>query len=142
MNQLNPPSDQWLTEYFSTPRTIAMIGLSNNKNRSAYGVAGRLRDLGFRIIPVHPKKEEVGGEQGYAKLGDIPEKIDVINVFLRSDLLDNINDAINKIEPGLIWLQEQVRRDDLAEAWASKGMAVIQDQCLGVLMPRFLPKKD
>lgn len=142
MNNLNPPSDQWLEEFFTQPRIIAMIGLSNNRERSAYGVAARLRNLGFRVIPVHPNAEDVAGERAYSTLTDIPEKIDVINVFLRSDRLDSMADAVERVKPGLVWLQEEVRRDDLAKRWAAHGIAVIQDQCLAVMMPRFLAKKS
>jgi len=142
MSELNPPSDAWLTEFFSRPRLIAMVGLSGNEQRSAFGVAGRLRALGLRVIPVHPKAETVGGEQGYARLSDLPQRPDVVDVFLRAELLDPVSEEILALKPGLVWLQEGVRRDDLAEAWAAAGIAVVQDQCLGLMAPRLLPKEE
>lgn len=138
MPEVTPPSQEWLAEFFKTPRRIAMVGLSRNRERSAYGVAERLGQLGFTVVPVHPKAEEVGGERGYKRLSDVPGPVDVVNVFLRSELLDGIADDVLALRPGLVWLQVGVRRDDLAERWSEAGIAVVQDACLGVLMPRYL----
>ena len=72
--------------------TWAVVGLSNNASRAAYGVAAVLQRYGKRVVPVHPKAETVHGEQGYASLADIPFPVDVVDVFVNSDLAGAVAD--------------------------------------------------
>ena len=89
-------------------KTWAIVGLSNNKERAAFGVAEVLIEKGHTIIPVHPKAETVHGQTGYAKLSDIPVPVDVVDVFINSDLAGDIVDEAIEIGAKGVWLQLDV----------------------------------
>jgi len=112
-------------------KTIAVVGLDNRPFRTAYRIAAYLQDAGYRIIPVWFQEEadEVLGEKAYARLQDIPEKVDLVDVFVRSEETDRvIDDAIAAGAPAL-WLQVGIRNDvGLARA-REAGMVVAQDRC-------------
>lgn len=110
-------------------KTWAIVGLSNNKERAAFDVAKVLIEKGHTIIPVHPKAETVHGQTGYAKLSDIPVPIDVVDVFVNSDLArDVVNEAIEIGAKG-VWLQLNVV-DTAAIARAQEaGLLAVMNHC-------------
>ena len=107
----------------------AVVGLSNHRSRAAYGVAHFLQAKGRTIVPVHPHAETVHGEQGYTRLADIPFDVDVVDLFVRSELVGPIVDeAIAKGAKG-IWMQLGVVDEDAAARARAAGLDVVMDRC-------------
>jgi predicted CoA-binding protein len=119
-----------ITELLDTAKTIAVVGLSSKSSRPSYGVARYLQSSGYRIIPVNPNESEVLGEKCYARLEDIPEKIDIVDIFRRSELVPEIVDAAIRIGARAIWMQEGVVNEDSAEKARRAGLTVIMDLCM------------
>ena len=110
-------------------KTWAIVGLSNNKERAAFGVAKLLIEKGHTIIPVHPKAETVHGQTSYAKLSDIPVPVDVVDVFINSDLAgDVVNEAIEIGAKG-VWLQLDVIDTAAIERAQEAGLLAVMNHC-------------
>ena len=110
-------------------KTWAIVGLSNNSERAAYRVAKVLIEKGHQIIPVHPKAETVHGQKGYAKLSDIPEKIDVVDIFVNSELAGEVvNDAVRVGAKG-VWLQLDVIDAGAISRARDAGLLAVMNQC-------------
>jgi len=112
------------------PRTIAVVGLSSKKWRASYGVSEFLQSAGYRIIPVNPKEKEVLGEKSYARLEDIPEKPDIVDVFRRSEAVPEIVDSAIRIGAQAVWMQEGVAHEQAASKARAAGLVVVQDICI------------
>ena len=119
-----------ITELLDTAKTIAVVGLSSKPSRPSYGVARYLQSSGYRIIPVNPNESEVLGEKCYARLEDIPEKIDIVDIFRRSELVPEIVDAAIRIGARAVWMQEGVVHEASAEKARRAGLTVIMDLCM------------
>jgi predicted CoA-binding protein len=119
-----------IAEILRQARTIAVVGLSGKPWRPSYGVAEYLQRAGYRIIPVNPNESEVLGEKAYASLEAIPERVDIVNVFRRSEFVPEIVEAAIRIGARVVWLQEGVRHDEAAEKARQAGLDVIQDRCI------------
>lgn len=110
-------------------KTWAVVGLSNNSERAAYGVAKLLIEKGHTVIPVHPKAESVHGQKGYAKLSDIPVSIDVVDIFVNSDLAGNVvNEAIAIGAKG-VWLQLDVIDAAAVSKAKDAGLLTVMNRC-------------
>ncbi|MFJ3221807.1 CoA-binding protein [Streptomyces sp. NPDC086783] len=109
--------------------TWAIVGLSPNQQRAAYGVAAVLQRYGKRIVPVHPKAETVHGEQGYASLSDIPFKVDVVDVFVNSDLAGPVADEAVAIGADAVWFQLGVVDEAAYERTRAAGRDMVMDRC-------------
>ncbi|MCX4587454.1 CoA-binding protein [Streptomyces sp. NBC_01481] len=120
----------------STGDTWAVVGLSNNQSRAAYGVADVLQRYGKRIVPVHPKAETVHGEQGYATLADIPFDVDVVDVFVNSGLAGPVADEAAAIGAKAIWFQLGVIDEDAYERTRASGLDMVMDRCPAIEIPR------
>ncbi len=122
-------------------RTIAVVGLDNRQERPAYRIASYLQDQGYRIIPVpfHQPAEEVLGEKAYPSLRDIPEKVDLVDVFVRSEQTDPIIDDAIAIGAGSLWLQLGIRNDAGIERAHRAGLIASQDHCTKVEHARNAP---
>ncbi|KOT27749.1 CoA-binding protein [Streptomyces rimosus subsp. rimosus] len=119
-----------------TGDTWAVVGLSTNRNRAAYGVADVLQRYGKRIVPVHPKAEPVHGEQGYPTLTDIPFPVDVVDVFVNSELAGAVADEAMAIGAKALWFQLGVI-DETAYAKAREaGLDMVMDRCPAIEIPR------
>jgi predicted CoA-binding protein len=116
--------------------TWAVVGLSNNTARAAYGVAAVLQRFGKRIVPVHPKAETVHGEQGYAGLADIPFPVDVVDVFVNSDLAGRVADEAVAVGAGAVWFQLGVVDEAAYERTTAAGLAMVMDRCPAIEIPR------
>jgi len=111
-------------------KTIAVVGLSSNPIRPSFGVARYMQQRGYRIIPVNPNETEVLGEQAYASLADAPEKIDLVDIFRRSeDAGDHVDEAI-RLGARAVWLQEDVIDDEAAKRALDAGLMVVMDRCI------------
>ncbi|MDX2529278.1 CoA-binding protein [Streptomyces europaeiscabiei] len=119
--------------------TWAVVGLSNNRNRAAYGVAEVLQRYGKRVVPVHPKAETVHGEQGYASLSDIPFPVDVVDVFVNSDLAGPVADEAMRIGAKAVWFQLGVLDEQAYHRTREAGLDMIMDRCPAIEIPRLTP---
>lgn len=119
-----------IAELLKNSRTIAVVGLSSKPWRPSHGVAEYLQKVGYRIIPVNPRESEVLGEKAYAALEDIPERVDIVNVFRRSEFVPEIVAAALRIGARAIWLQEGVVHEEAARQARQAGLVVVQDRCI------------
>ncbi|MFI0743212.1 CoA-binding protein [Streptomyces sp. NPDC021100] len=119
-----------------TGDTWAVVGLSSNTRRAAYGVAEVLRRYGKRVVPVHPKAEAVGGEQGYASLAEVPFPVDVVDVFVRSELAGAVADEAVAVGAKAVWFQLGVVDEDAYERTRGAGLDMVMDRCPAIEFPR------
>jgi len=111
-------------------RVIAVVGLSSNRNRPSYGVARYLQQKGYRIIPVNPNEATVLGEKAYPALAEVPEKIDLVDIFRRSEEAgSHVDDAI-RLNVKAVWLQEGVIDHLAARRALEAGLMVVMDRCI------------
>ena len=106
------------------------MGLSNRKFRPSYGVAEYLKSAGYRIIPVNPNETEILGEKCYARLEDIPEKVDIVDIFRRSEFVPEAIDSAIGIDARAVWMQEGVLNPEAAEKARRAGLFVVMDLCM------------
>jgi predicted CoA-binding protein len=111
-------------------KTIAVVGLSSDTSRASNGVSRYMQSHGYRIIPINPNETSVLGERAYARLEDVPEKIDLVDVFRRSDEAGRHVDEAIQIGARGVWLQEGVIDDDAAKRALDAGLAVVMDRCI------------
>ncbi|MFD0367012.1 CoA-binding protein [Streptomyces sp. NPDC059071] len=116
--------------------TWAVVGLSNNRSRAAYGVAATLQRFGKRIVPVHPKAETVHGEQGYATLAEIPFPVDVVDVFVNSDLAGAVADQAVAIGAKAVWFQLDVIDVEAYARTRAAGVDMVMDRCPAIEIPK------
>src|SRR5580700_5077380 len=119
-----------IAEILNRYRTIGVVGLSSNPARPSYGVTQYMQSAGYRIIPVNPNEREVLGEKSYARLEDVPEKIDVVDVFRRSEFVPEIVDAAIRVGARAIWLQDGVVDEVAAQRARDAGLFVVMDACI------------
>ncbi|MGC8794726.1 MAG: CoA-binding protein [Bryobacteraceae bacterium] len=119
-----------VAELLKHSRIIAVVGLSSKPWRPSYGVAKYMKKAGYRIIPVNPNEQEVLGEKAYPDLDSIPEPVDIVNVFRRSEFVPEIVEAAIRIGARAVWLQEGVRNDEAALRARQAGLEVVQDRCI------------
>jgi hypothetical protein len=124
------PSDQQIKDLLSNAHTIAVVGLSSSRVRASYGVSQYMQSAGYRIIPVNPNEQQVLGEKAYARLEDIPEKIDVVDVFRRPEFVPEVVDAAIRVGARAIWMQEGVADEAAAQRAREAGLFVIMDSCI------------
>jgi predicted CoA-binding protein len=110
-------------------KTIAVVGLSSSSGRPSYGVASYMRRSGYKVIPVNPNETEVFGEKAYAALADVPEKIDLVNVFRRSSEAGTAVDQAIELGVKAVWLQEGVIDNTAAQRAQDAGLLVVMDRC-------------
>lgn len=109
---------------------IAVVGLSSKKFRPSYGVAEYMQREGYRIIPVNPNETEVLGEKAYARLEDIPEHVDIVDIFRRSEFVAALVEEAIRRGASAVWMQEGVVDEEAAEKARAAGLAVVMDRCI------------
>jgi uncharacterized protein len=124
------PSGDPIAELLKTSMTIAVVGLSNRRMRPSYGVAEYLNSVGYRIIPVNPQVAEVLGQNSYARLEDVPERVDIVDIFRRSEFVPEIVEAAIRIGARAIWMQEGVTHPQAAARARRSGLFVIMNTCI------------
>jgi predicted CoA-binding protein len=124
------PQPDPIGDLLKKAKTIAVVGLSSSPLRPSYGVAAYMQAQGYRIIPVNPEIKGALGEKGYARLGEVPEKIDVVDVFRRSEFVPDIVDEAIRLKLPAIWLQEGVIHEQAAEKARKAGLFVVMDRCI------------
>jgi uncharacterized protein len=120
-----------LRQILAETKTIAVVGLSDRPERPSYGVASYLQGQGYRIIPVNPNLSEVLGEQAYPSLRDIPEPVDVVDVFRRSEFVPGVVEEAIAIGAKVIWLQLGVIHEEAAAQAEAAGLTVVRNNCMG-----------
>jgi predicted CoA-binding protein len=115
--------------------TWAIVGLSSNEQRAAYRVAEVLQRFGKRIVPVHPKAETVHGEQGYPSLDAIPFDVDVVDVFVNSDLAGAVADEAVAKGAKAVWFQLGVLDEGAYERTRDAGLEMVMDRCPAIEIP-------
>ncbi|MGL4550805.1 MAG: CoA-binding protein [Gemmataceae bacterium] len=111
-------------------KVIAVVGLSDKPDRPSYGVAAYMQRAGYRIIPVNPAVSEVLGEKAYATLADVPEEVDMVDVFRKPDAVPGIVEEAIAAGAKSVWMQEGVVHNAAAERARAAGLAVVMDRCL------------
>jgi predicted CoA-binding protein len=125
------PSDQELKELLTNATTIAIVGASSNPDKESYGIMKKLLSVGYHVIPVNPKETEILGQQSYPSLFDVPEPIDIVDVFRRAEDTPAIaDDAVTKGAKAL-WLQTGISSEDAAARAKAGGLMVVMDTCIG-----------
>jgi len=127
------PTDAELKQLLTDATTIAVVGASSNPERSSHGVMRRLKQLGYRVVPVNPREREVLGERAYAALTDVPVPIDIVDVFRRAEATPPIADAAVTVGAKALWLQSGIVNEDAAARAAAGGLMVVMDACIGTM---------
>lgn len=128
--------DEWkrdgdaVAQILRSAKTIAVVGLSSNPARASNQVAAYLKIAGYRIIPVNPNEMEVLGEKAYARLEDVPDVIDIVDVFRRSESVPPVVDAAIAVKAKVLWLQLGIENAAAAEKARAAGLAVVENACL------------
>lgn len=111
-------------------KTIAVVGLSPKRYRPSYGVSEYMKSQGYRIIPVNPGHPEILGETCYRSLDDIPEPVEIVNIFRRSEEVAPVVDAAIRIGAKAVWMQEGIEDEQSAAKARSAGIEVVMDRCI------------
>ena len=119
-----------ITELLQSARTIAVVGLSDTPLRPSYGVSLYMQSQGYRIIPVNPTITEWVGEKACSSLLDVPEKVDIVNVFRRPDAVPEVVEQAMQINAPMIWMQEGVVHHEAAEKARQAGIFVVMNRCI------------
>ncbi|MGA2902823.1 MAG: CoA-binding protein [Candidatus Korobacteraceae bacterium] len=119
-----------ITDLLKTAKTIAVVGLTDSPLRPSYGVSHYMRSQGYRIIPVNPNITDWIGEKAYPSLLAVPEKIDIVNVFRRSDAVPEVVQQAIQVKAPVIWMQEGVIHEQAAEKARQAGIFVVMDLCI------------
>ena len=120
-------NDEELAQIFQETKTIAVVGLSDNPERPSYDVARYLKEQGFRIIPVNPTLQEVLGEPSYPDLGSVPEPVDMVDIFRRSELVAPVVEEAIAVGAKVVWMQDGVIDGAAAERARAAGLRVVMD---------------
>jgi uncharacterized protein len=113
-------------------KTIAVVGLSSDPARPSHGVAEYLQAAGYRIIPVNPNEREVLGEKSYARLEDVPKKIEIVDIFRRVEEVPPVVDSAIRVGAKVVWMQLGIADEKAAEKARAAGLTVIEDACMFV----------
>ena len=126
----NPSHDE-LRQILTSATTIAIVGASGNPEKPSHGIMQKLQRAGYKVIPVNPKEPEILGERAYPSLSDVPEHIDIVDVFRRAEDTPSVADDAVKIGAGVLWLQSGIANEDAAARAAAGGLKVVMDACIG-----------
>ena len=124
------PQADPITELLAHAKTIAVVGLSNDPLRPSYGVSAYMQSHGYRIIPVNPRIGSCLCEKAYSSLPDVPEKIDIVNIFRRPKFVEEVVDQAIQLRVPAIWMQEEVVHEKAAEKARAAGIFVVMDLCI------------
>jgi predicted CoA-binding protein len=119
-----------IADLLKRSKTIAVVGLSNSPLRPSHGVSAYMQTHGYHIIPVNPEIKGALGEKAYASLLEVPEKIDIVDIFRRSEFVEEVVDQAIQLKVPAIWMQEEVIHEKAAEKARKAGIFVIMDRCI------------
>jgi uncharacterized protein len=127
---VSQPQSDPIADLLRRSRTIAVVGLSCNPFRPSHGVSAYIQSHGYRIIPVNPNITECLGEKAYGSLLDVPEKVDIVDIFRRPEFVEEVVDQAIQLNVPAIWMQEGVIREKAAEKARKAGIFVVMDRCI------------
>jgi len=133
------PSREQIKALLQASQTVAVVGLSDKLDRVSYMVSEAMQKKGYRIIPVNPNATEILGETCYPSLSDIPEPVDIVNVFRKSELVIPVAEEAVKIKAKAFWLQQGIFNEEAADIAKAGGLEVIMDRCIKVEDSILLP---
>lgn len=119
-----------IPELLKSSKTIAVVGLSSDDMRPSYGVAQYMQRAGYRIIPVNPHETEVLGEKAYQRLEEVPEKIDIVDIFRRSIFVRAVVESAIQVGAKAVWMQEGVVDESAAQLARAAGLDVVMNRCI------------
>jgi uncharacterized protein len=119
-----------ITDILRQYKTIAVVGLSSDEMRPSHGVAAYLQSVGYRIIPVNPNETRVLSEKSYARLEDVPEKIEIVDIFRRPEEVAAAVEGAHRVRAKVVWMQLGVINEPAAEKARAAGLTVVMDACL------------
>ena len=119
-----------IEELLRSSHTIAVVGLSGKRFRPSYGVSEYMKGAGYRIIPVNPNEREVLGEKCYGSLDEVPEAVDIVDIFRRSEFVPKIVEAAIRKGARAVWMQEGVIHEEAAARARAAGLDVVMDRCI------------
>jgi len=119
-----------ITEILKRAKTIAVVGLSDSPLRPSHGVAAYLQTQGYRIIPVNPQIQTSLGEKAYPSLLDVPEKIDIVDIFRRPEFVEEVVDQAIQLKTPTVWMQEEIIHEKAAQKARQAGIFVVMDRCI------------
>ena len=122
--------DTPIEKILSETRTVAVVGISDKQERPSHAVARYLKERGFRVIPVNPFLSEVLGEKAYPSLSDIPEKVDLVDVFRKSEEVPALAEEAVRIGARFFWMQEGVVSEQARDRLERAGISVVMDLCV------------
>jgi predicted CoA-binding protein len=125
------PSDTELKQLLTEATVVAMVGASPNADKASHGIMRKLQSVGYRVIPVNPRETEILGERSYPSLIDVPERIDIVDVFRRAEDTPAIADEAVTIGAKALWLQTGIVSEDAAARAKAGGLIVVMDACIG-----------
>ncbi len=126
------PSREEIGQLLKKAKKIAVVGLSDNPERTSYMIAEAMMKAGYDIIPVNPTVDEVLGKKAYKSLTDIKEHVDIVNVFRRSEFLPEVAEEFEKIDADVFWAQLGLVHEETFNSLKEKGYTVIMDRCIKV----------
>jgi hypothetical protein len=119
-----------ITEILKRAKTIAVVGLSDSPLRPSHGVAAYLQTQGYRIVPVNPQIQESLGEKAFPSLLDVPEKIDIVDIFRRPEFVEEVVDQAIRLKIPTVWMQEEIIHEKAAQKARQAGIFVVMDRCI------------
>jgi hypothetical protein len=125
------PSDHELKQLLTDATVIAMVGASSDPDKASNGIMRKLQHAGYRVIPVNPTETEILGERSYPSLVDVPERVDIVDVFRRAEDTPAIADEAVTIDARALWLQSGIVNEDAAARAKTGGLTVVMDACIG-----------
>ena len=137
MPHTNPSNDQ-LRNLLKESKTIAIVGASGNPGKPSYGIMQRLQKAGYKVIPVNPRETEILGERSYPSLVDVPEPVDIVDVFRRPEDTPPIAEEAVLKGAKAFWLQKGIASEDAAARASAGGLTVIMNACIGETYDRLM----
>jgi uncharacterized protein len=119
-----------IAEILKRYHTIGVVGLSSNRSRPSYGVSEYIQSVGYRIIPVNPNEREVLGEKSYARLEDVPEKLEIVDIFRRIEEVPRAVESAISVGAKVVWMQLGLEHQTSAETARAAGVIVVMDACI------------
>lgn len=124
------PEDETLASLLAEAETIAVIGLSDDPSRTSHRIAAYMQEAGYRVIPINPRIESALGEKAYPNLGEVTERVDIVNVFRRSEEIPALVDEALEKSPRAFWMQKGISNPAAARRLEDAGITTIQNLCI------------
>jgi predicted CoA-binding protein len=130
------PSDDELKKLLTDARVIAVVGASSNPEKPSHGIMQKLLAAGYHVVPVNPRETAVLGQKAYPSLADVPEQIDIVDVFRRAEETPPLADEAVAVRAKTLWLQSGISNEETAARAEAGGIAVVMNACIGVMHAR------